>query len=78
MNVQWQFYDKYWQDYDKSGNQTMEQFYQQYLKNENGTKTRAVHSGDWEYCVNFGSMKQINVQKPNHRKRKIRRVELQN
>jgi hypothetical protein len=50
--------------------------YQDYLKNPGHSDVRAVHSGQWNYMVDFRQMQQQNIQHENHTRRKIRRVQL--
>jgi len=70
----WQYEDKGWKNYDVEASNTVEEVYQGYLANRGDTDVRAVHSGSWEYQVDFMAMKQTNIQHDNHTVRNIRRV----
>jgi len=72
----WQYFDKIWKNYDNAASETCEDVYQKYLANRGDTDVRAVHSGQWEYQVDFMAMKQTNIQHENHTVRNIRRVKL--
>jgi len=72
----WQFKDDHggWKSYDVTASDTVEEVYQNYLSNRGDNDVRAVHSGQWEYMVDFMAMKQTNIQHPNHTVRDLRRV----
>jgi len=70
----WQYEDGIWKDYDVEASDTVEEVYQNYLSNRGDNDVRAVHSGQWEYQVDFMALKQTNIQHPNHTVRNIRRV----
>jgi len=70
----WQYQDGHWKNYDVEASNTVEEVYQGYLANRGDTDVRAVHSGQWEYMVDFMAMKQTNIQHENHTVRNIRRV----
>jgi len=70
----WQYEDNGWKNYDVAASDTVEEVYQNYLSNRGDNDVRAVHSGSWEYQVDFMALKQTNIQHPNHKTRNIRRV----
>jgi len=70
----WQYEDGTWKDYDVEASDTVEEVYLNYLTNRGDNDVRAVHSGQWEYQVDFMAFKQTNIQHPNHTVRNIRRV----
>jgi len=72
----WQFRENngVFMDYDYVASDIVEQCYQEYLKNPNMMDVRAVHSGHWNYQVDFINLKQTNVTHPAHTVRDIRRV----
>jgi len=72
----WQYHDGSWKNYDVKASDTVEETYLKYLENRGETDVRAVHSGQWEYQVDFMAMKQTNIQHENHTTRNIRRVPL--
>jgi len=71
----WQYEEsKSWKNYDVAASDTVEEVYQNYLSNKGDTDVRAVHSGSWEYQVDFMAMRQTNIQHQSHTSRNIRRV----
>jgi len=76
-SFKWQFHDaKFaggWGDYESKANDVVEAAYQEWLKNPY-TDVRAVHSGDWNYSIDFTNNKQVNIQHEAHTQRDIRRV----
>lgn len=72
----WQYTDDAgrFQNYDALASDTVEECYEEYLKNPHMMDVRAVRSGDWQYQVDFLQMKQTNILHQNHRVRTIRRV----
>jgi len=70
----WQYHDGSWKSYDVKASDTVEETYLKYLENRGETDVRAVHSGQWEYQVDFMAMKQTNIQHENHTTRNIRRM----
>jgi len=69
----WQYFDKMWKNYDVAASDTVEDTYLKYLANKGDTDVRAVHSGEWEYQVDFLALKQTNIGHSNHTVRSIRR-----
>lgn len=63
-----------WGDYDLKPSDVLEEVYQAYLENREGTDVRTVKSGQWEYEVDFKSMQQTNMQHPSRTVRPIRRL----
>lgn len=76
-SFKWQFHDaKFaggWGDYESKASDVVEAAYQEWLKNPY-TDVRAVHSGDWNYSIDFTNNKQVNIQHEAHTQRDIRRV----
>jgi len=72
----WQYDHNGWNNYTAEASDIVEDVYQKYLANRGDTDVRAVHSGQWEYMVDFMAMKQTNIQHENHTTRSIRRVKV--
>jgi len=70
----WQYQHGGWYNYDQSASDVVEREYQDYLKNPGKCDVRSVHSGHWNYMVNFLDMTQMNIQHHAHTTRSIRRV----
>jgi len=69
----WQYDHMGWKDYDLAASDVVEAAYQEWLKNP-FTDVRSIHSGQWQYQVDFNLMTQTNIQHEAHTSRKIRRV----
>eukprot|EP00669_Euglena_mutabilis_P010019 TRINITY_DN480_c0_g1_i4.p2 TRINITY_DN480_c0_g1~~TRINITY_DN480_c0_g1_i4.p2 ORF type:complete len:400 (+),score=114.49 TRINITY_DN480_c0_g1_i4:48-1202(+) len=78
----WQYFDDKrasrgkdvgWHDYDLSGSDVVEEAYQSWVTDPY-IDVRAVHSGDWNYMVDFNQMQQTNVDHAAHTVRALRRV----
>jgi WWE domain-containing protein len=63
-----------WDKYDPEASESVDQAFQAYLMDPKCMDVRSVHSGDWEYQVDFQNMKQTNISHGKHRVREIRRV----
>lgn len=63
------------QDYDKNASIAVEIAYQSWLM-DSTIDVRSVQSGDWEYMVDFNTMKQQNIKHHAHKVRDIQRVPL--
>jgi hypothetical protein len=70
----WQYLHGGWYNYDSVGSDVVEQAYQEYLANPGKCDVRSVHSGHWNYMVDFINLRQTNVQHHAHTSRPIRRV----
>ena len=82
----WQYYDQNnvtvviqnasgWYDYDKPASDIVEEEWQKYIKNRAMCDVRAVKSGAYEYAVDFMSWTQTNITHPNHKVRRVRRLD---
>jgi len=70
----WQYLDGSFQNYDLDASETVEEVYQQWVKNPGDFDVRSVKSGDFSYMVDFRKMTQMNIIHDNHTIRQIRRV----
>lgn len=62
-----------WADYHPDASKVVEKAYSEWLVHPY-VDVRAVHSGDWDYMVDFNTMQQQNIKHPSHKMRKIQRV----
>lgn len=62
-----------WADYDKNASAEVERAYASWLVNPH-IDVRSVHSGDWDYMVDFNLMTQQNIRHQAHKIRSIQRV----
>eukprot|EP00331_Platyophrya_macrostoma_P001655 CAMPEP_0176419228 /NCGR_PEP_ID=MMETSP0127-20121128/7925_1 /TAXON_ID=938130 /ORGANISM="Platyophrya macrostoma, Strain WH" /LENGTH=170 /DNA_ID=CAMNT_0017799671 /DNA_START=105 /DNA_END=617 /DNA_ORIENTATION=- len=62
-----------WADYDKKASDEVERAYASWLVDPH-IDVRSVHSGDWDYMVDFNMMTQQNVRHHAHKVRQIQRV----
>jgi hypothetical protein len=72
----WQYYDKGWNNYDFDASETVDDVYEQWKKNPGDFDVRSVHSGQFNYMVDFRQMNQQNIDIDNHTVRKIRRQKI--
>eukprot|EP01080_Neovahlkampfia_damariscottae_P001621 gene1621-12746_t len=70
----WQYKDGSFQNYDLEASETVEEVYQQWLKNPGDFDVRSVQSGQFGYMVDFRKLEQMNIVHENHTIRQIRRV----
>eukprot|EP01080_Neovahlkampfia_damariscottae_P005475 gene5475-9293_t len=70
----WQYKDGSFQNYDLDASETVEEVYQQWLKNPGDFDVRSVQSGKFSYMVDFRKLEQMNIVHENHTIRQIRRV----
>ncbi|KAH3760197.1 hypothetical protein Pelo_7982 [Pelomyxa schiedti] len=73
-DIHWQYLDGTWKPYSAEADATLEKYYSEYQKNQGMYDVPAVHSGEWDYCVDFATMKQTNIQHHSHTSRNIRRL----
>ena len=71
----WQYEEKAgdFRDYDKKASDLVEMEYANWQVTPE-VSVRSVHSGDWDYSVDFNKMSQMNLRHHAHRVRKIQRV----
>lgn len=62
-----------WADYDKAASDAVEAAYASWLVNPH-IDVRSVHSGDWDYNVDFNLLTQQNIRHQAHKVRQIQRV----
>lgn len=74
---QWQFKTDTgaWANYSPAASKEVEKAYASWRVNPH-VDVRAVHSGAWQYMVDFNLNRQQNIQHPEHKTRDIRRVSL--
>jgi len=74
----WQFLenDSLYYNYEPEASDVVEEVYQSYVKSPGATDVRSVKSGQWNYMIDFREMTQQNIQHENHKKRKIRRIQI--
>ena len=74
----WQFMNDFnqFQDYDKAASDLVEMEYSSWQVTPS-VSVRSVHSGDWDYSVDFNALKQRNLRHHAHKERKIQRVPVQ-
>lgn len=70
----WQYHHGGWYNYDAAASKIVEDHYKEFLENPGKNDVRSVHSGHWNYLVDFLNMKQTNIQHQDHTQRDIRRV----
>jgi len=70
----WQYQHGGWYNYDAAASKIVEDAYKEYLNNPGKNDVRSVHSGHWNYLVDFLNMQQTNIQHQDHTQRNIRRV----
>jgi hypothetical protein len=62
-----------WADYDKGASEEVERAYASWLVNPH-IDVRSVHSGDWDYMVDFNLLTQQNIRHQAHKVRSIQRI----
>eukprot|EP01126_Amoeba_proteus_P059624 TRINITY_DN77_c0_g1_i2.p1 TRINITY_DN77_c0_g1~~TRINITY_DN77_c0_g1_i2.p1 ORF type:complete len:315 (-),score=54.05 TRINITY_DN77_c0_g1_i2:105-1049(-) len=72
----WQYYNKGFYNYDPSASDVVESVYQEYLTSPYTCDVRSVHSGEWQYEVDFKQMTQKNILHEAHTVRPIRRYQI--
>eukprot|EP01118_Nematostelium_gracile_P005437 TRINITY_DN1720_c0_g1_i1.p1 TRINITY_DN1720_c0_g1~~TRINITY_DN1720_c0_g1_i1.p1 ORF type:complete len:159 (-),score=46.53 TRINITY_DN1720_c0_g1_i1:527-1003(-) len=64
-----------WTDFDSNASQQLEELYRRRLMHpEHSNERTKVHSGEWEYMIDFDRMIQTNTEHQEHRERNIRRI----
>lgn len=62
-----------WADYDKAASEEVEKAYANWTVNPH-VDVRSVHSGDWDYMIDFNLLTQTNIRHAAHKVRSIQRV----
>jgi len=70
----WQYEDHGWHLYDGPASDIVEDAYQEYISNPGMMDVRAVHSGKWNYQVDFINNTQTNIDHTSHTQRNIKRI----
>lgn len=81
----WQYHDTHksisnpspdgWYNYDLEASDIVEDAWQKYVINRGLNDVRSVHSGEWEYMVDFMNWNQTNIIHTAHTRRNIRRID---
>jgi len=72
----WQYYDNGFYNYDSTASDVVESVYQEYLSSPYTCDVRSVHSGQWDYEIDFRVMTQRNIGHAAHTTRYIRRMQI--